>query len=326
MLAPVPTHSVLQTPGGLTVTNTVDLRVALTNADNLLAVSNLTETLTLNGRTFTSSYSGAARTFTNTSAMGRRSTLPIDTLGRPISAAVEGLLPVTFAYDVRGRLTNVTQGAGADLRTALFAYDPNGYLSQVTDPLGRFARFAYDAAARLTNQILADGRMIQFAYDAKGNLTSLTPPGRPAHTFSHTAVDLMSEYVPPDIGIGETRTRYTYNQDRELTCVTRPDGLALEFNYDNGGSCNCGKLTSIVQPRGTNTYTYDAVTGNLTNITSPDGISLSYTYDGGLVTNVTYSGAVTGSVNYVTTRTSASRPLVSTARTLSAISTTPTVC
>jgi hypothetical protein len=39
---------------------------------------------------------------------------------------------------------------------------------------------------------------------------SLTPPGRPAHTFGYRAVDLMADYTAPDIGGHSTATRYTY--------------------------------------------------------------------------------------------------------------------
>ncbi len=298
MLTPVPTRFILRTPAGLTATKSVEQTITLANPGVPLSVSNLTVILTVNGRVFTSSYSATARTFTNISAMGRRSRLTMDTRGRPVTAAVDGLLPVTFAYNARGRLTNITQGAGPDARTASFVYDGNGCLSQVTDPLGRFARFAYDATARLTNQTLPDGRTIRYAYDLKGNFMSVTPPGRLAHKFSYTPVDLISEYIPPAINIRDAGTRYAYNQDRDLTRVIRSDGLTIDLVYDNGGSCNCGKLTSIVQPRGTHSFYYDPVTGNLANLASGDGVSLSYAYDGALLTNITYSGAVSGTVNY----------------------------
>jgi len=34
-------------------------------------------------------------------------------------------------------------------------------------------------------------------YDANGNVTAITPPGKPAHGFSYTPVDLESAYLPP---------------------------------------------------------------------------------------------------------------------------------
>jgi YD repeat-containing protein len=75
-------------------------------------------------------------------------------------------------------------------RAWVYGYDSRGRLASTTDPLQRTERYFYDAADRLEWQVLPDGREIRYAYDAKGNLTSLTPPGRPAHSFSHTPVDL----------------------------------------------------------------------------------------------------------------------------------------
>src|SRR2546430_2658217 len=92
----------------------------------------------------------------------------------------------------------------------------------------------YDAAGRLTRQTLPDGRDILYGYDANGNLTSLTPPGRPAHMFAYTPVDLQGEYTPPGVA-GSASTVYTYNLDKELTRITRPDGQILDFAYDSAG-------------------------------------------------------------------------------------------
>ena len=52
-------------------------------------------------------------------------------------------------------------------------------------------------------------------------------------------------------------------------------------------------------PRGTVTYSYSAVTGNLSGITAPDGVGLSYTYDGALPLSTSWTGPVAGSVSRV---------------------------
>ena len=54
---------------------------------------------------------------------------------------------------------------------------------------------------------LPDGRQIRYSYDSAGNVTSITPPGRPAHAFTYTPVDLEEDYVPPDVGAGTNLTR-----------------------------------------------------------------------------------------------------------------------
>ena len=51
-------------------------------------------------------------------------------------------------------------------------------------------------------------------------------------------------------------------------------------------------------PEGEIAYVYDATSGNLTDIIAPDGGALGYGYDGSLLTSVTWSGTVAGSVEY----------------------------
>jgi RHS repeat-associated protein len=130
-------------------------------------------------------------------------------------------------------------------------------------------------------------------YDANGNVTTITPPGRPAHTFSYTPVDLEQTYDPPDVGLPIDTTQYSYNLDRQLTLVTRPDGQTLQLGYEPTG----GRLSTLTLPGSQVTsYTYSATTGNLSTITTPGGQTLSYTYDGSLLTQSTWSGTVSGSV------------------------------
>ena len=42
---------------------------------------------------------------------------------------------------------------------------------------------------------------MRLRYDANGNVTAITPPGKPAHAFAYTPVDLEQEYRPPAIGV-----------------------------------------------------------------------------------------------------------------------------
>jgi RHS repeat-associated protein len=143
----------------------------------------------------------------------------------------------------------------------------------------------------VTTQTLPDGRQIAFTYDANGNVTSITPPGKPAHVFAYTPVDLQGRYTPPDVGIGPTATTYAYNLDKQLTTITRPDGQQVGFGYDA-----TGRLGTIAAPQGPTTFNYDATKGQLSGLTTPDGQTLSYTYDGFLENGVAWSGTVTGSI------------------------------
>jgi YD repeat-containing protein len=143
-----------------------------------------------------------------------------------------------------------------------FVYNPQGFISSITNP----------ASVHL------------YTYDANGNVTSITPPGRPNHTFSYTPVDLEETYGPPDIGIGNVTTQYHYNLDKQLDLVTRPDGQTITLNYDTGGRLSNQMLPGNI----TITYGYDPTTGNLSSITAQNS-TLSYTYDGSLLKQTTWT-------------------------------------
>src|SRR5262249_14956791 len=156
----------------------------------------------------------------------------------------------------------------------------------------RVIGFIYDPAGRVTTQTLPDGREIQYTYDANGNLATLTPPGRPPHGFAYTPVNLNDEYIPPDVGAGTNHTLYTYNLDKQLTLITRPDGKTVSLDYDS-----VGRLSRQTIARGQTTFAYDLTTGNLQTITAPDSGTLTYAYDGSVLKSTTWSGTVAGSVS-----------------------------
>jgi RHS repeat-associated protein len=265
--------------------------VTLSDPNNLLSLTSQTDTLTLNGRTATSTYSATTKAFTDQSPAGRQSTTTIDAQGRVVREQVDSLEPVAFAYDTRGRLSTVTQGTGGAARTSTFTYNPQGFLATITDPLSRTVGFTYDLVGRVLTQTLPDGRVIQTTYDANGNVASITPPSRPAHGFAYTPVDLEDTYTPPDLGIGTVATTYAYNQDRQLTTITRPDGQSLTMSYEP----TTGRLTTLTEPRGQSIFSYNS-SGQVSGIASPGGVSLGYTYDGSLLTGSTWSGPIAGSV------------------------------
>ena len=233
MQSALPKSRTVTTPGGKVSTTTTERTVTLSNPDDILSLTSLTDRVTVNGRTYTSAYDAASRTFTDTSPAGRQRTTTIDTKGRVVREQTAGLEPVAYAYDAHGRLVTITQGTGAGARITHLTYDSQGYLETIVDPLNRTVRFVYDAAGRVTQQILPDSRVIGYAYDANSNVTSVTPPGRPAHNFTYTAVDLEASYNPPDVGLPQDQTLNTYNLDRQVTRIALPAGQNLDFGYNS---------------------------------------------------------------------------------------------
>jgi YD repeat-containing protein len=260
-------------------------------------VTGMADSIIVNGNVFKGSYDGNQRLITSTTAEGRKVFARFDAKDRITKDSLPGFAPTTYTYDTLGRITQASQGG----RSVTFQYDSRSRVSAVTDPLGRTTSFAYDSVGRVLTQILPDGRTIGFSYDANGNVTSVSPPGRPAHAFDYTAIDLTKHYIPPYAGDSMRSTAYEYNLDGDVTRIIRPDSQMIEIEYGNGG-CGCGSLSglpkSITFDRGQLKFSYDTTRGTLKTIVAPGGDTLSYTFDGSLLTKEVWSGNVTGNVQY----------------------------
>ena len=301
MESPIIASSTTRTPGGLMRQTTMTRAVTLSNNLDPLSLVSMTETMTVNGRAYTTVYDAVTHTRTDSSPAGRQTVAVTDVLGRPRRVTIAGLDPVELAYDGRGRLASMTAGSAGAERTFILGYDPAGRLSSVTDPLSRTTGFEYDDADRLLVQTLPDGRTISHSYDADGNLASITPPGRPAHTFNFNAVELLQQYAPPPLGAGTWTTTYTYDLDRRPTAINRPDGQVVSFAYSPEG-----KLRTITTPGGDYSFAYNSTSRHVESIVAPDGGTLAFTYDGGLLLSESWTGDVAGGSTGRSTAISAS--------------------
>ncbi len=281
----------ITTPSGLTLAATRTHAATMADPRDAFSVEALADTLTLDGRTFGQTYQSSSRTLTFTSPAGRQTTSTLDARGRLVGRQVGGLAPISYAYDARGRLSQVIWGTGAEARTFAADYDPRGNLSALTDPMGRTTAFAYDAAGRLVRQTRPGGREVLIGRDPAGNVTAVTPPGRPSHLFTHTPVNLLESATAPDAGSGAARTLFAYDVDRRPIRVTRPDGQVVETRYDAAG-----RVDAVTIPGRQLTFGYDSSSGLLASLATSDGISLARTYDGALLTSETWAGPVSGSV------------------------------
>ncbi len=297
--AAVPTTVMTTTPGGLTSTTTTARTVSFDDTQTPPILANQTQSVTINNRTYTSSYDAATNTTTDISPEGRTSTTALDARGRVMQRTVAGLEPTTFAYyDVNppgganGKLKTITQGE----RTTTFVYNTDGYLASIIDPEGRQTTIQYDAAGRVAQQTLPADlpqvRDVFYGYDANGNVTVVTPPAKPEHEFSYTPVDLEAQYLPPMVpGTGATTSMY--NLDRQLEQIDRPDTQDVTLHYDPVK----GRLTSQDTAQGQYLYTYHPTSGQLQTVTAPGGEVLTYSYDGSLLTETEWTGPVAGSVS-----------------------------
>lgn len=233
----------------------------------------LVSTWTTNSKTTTSTYDPTTRTSTLTTPLNRTLTTILNTKGDVVSAQMASLTPITYSYDLNGRIEDVAQGVN---RTVHLTYHSgNGFLASIENAYSEIVSFTYDLAGRILTQTLPDSRVITYTYDSNGNVSSITPPGKPAHTLNHNGFDLISSYVPPTVSAPSSVTStYYYNDDRELIQITRPDSQSIDFNYNS----TTGNLDSITLPTGFRTFNYS--NGILANSTSEDGVS-SYLQFGG---------------------------------------------
>ena len=290
MQAPIVASSTITTPGALVETITGSRTATLADAADPFSLLTQTDKRSINGRTWTTVYTAAAKTLVRTSPAGRAVTSTLDARGRVVQQQVAGLLAETFTYDGHGRLSTEVQGTGSGTRTTTLSYDSDGLLETLTDPLAQASSFAYDAVGRLTSETLPGGRTVAFGYDASGNLTSLTPPGAAAHAFGYTSADLDASDTPPALPGGPTPTTYTHDIDRGLTRVTRPDAVHVDVAYDASG-----RAGTVTLPAGAIAFGYDAA-NRLASTSAPGAVGLAYGYDGDLLTSGTLSGPVAGSV------------------------------
>ena len=288
MLVPFRKAETLTTPGGRTWSVTRSRTASLLDPADVLSFASLQESTTINGKTFLDIFTKSTRTLTRTTPEGRQITATLDTQGQVVQLALPGVLPVVFFYDEHGRLETVTQGS----RTVTRSYRPDGFLESITDPLDQVETYTPDAIGRVVEVLRPDGEAIVYDHDAVGNLTSVMPPGQPAHGLGYSPVNQRSLYEPPPLASGPTPTIWDRDVDRKLTTVTRPGGITMTYIPDPAG-----RLKSITFPGGQVTRSYDPETGKLTALSGPAGVAVEFGHDGHLLTDVIWSGAVTGTVH-----------------------------
>ncbi|HXI32501.1 MAG TPA: IPT/TIG domain-containing protein [Gemmatimonadales bacterium] len=286
MDAPIRKLVTLRTPGGVASTSSLTQNVTLSNRFDPLSVTASNQTLVINGKTYTSQWDAGSRSLVERSPAGRQVTRLFDGFGRISSMQPQGVAGTIYSYDGGGRTASMSQGS----RSLIFGYNAANLLSSITDPLSRTTRFDYDLAGRMTRQTLPDGRFLDYSYDGEGNITSITPPGRSGHLFTYNDAGLADTYTPPAVTNGGA-TQFGYNADHDLTRVTRPDGKTIDFSYDAGG-----RLSTLTYGGVVRTITFGA--GDRVASVADSGTTLNYAYDGPLVMSMSWSGPVSGAINW----------------------------
>ncbi len=196
---------------------------------------------------------------------------------------------IAMTYDGAGRLLSATLAPG---KVVTYGYDSRGLLSQVTDWLGGTTSFTYDTARRLTGMTRPNGTGATYAYDAADRLISAveTQPG-PINT------PLSSISITRDaLGLPTSIDRRQPLMPGETTPAT------TAFSYDAASQLNgvghdpLGRTTS----EGARTFQWDGASRLTRYAAGADSPQFSYDAFGRVLTRT--QGAQTGQYvwNYVT--------------------------
>ena len=260
-------------PTGLAQSTTNSRSYQDTDADNIPDL--ITDTVDINGKSWTSVDNTLTGMITNTSPLGRVTTVEYNTTNLLTEeTGVTGLLPLTFSYDTRGRLTGTTVGT----RTTTRDYDSNGYLDYIITPDNKTYDYTFDVMGRLTQEDRPDSTSIGYSYDNNGNMTVLVTPTNISHTFDYTGNDQRKDYNPPLSG----SYLYVYDKERKLKSLTFPSTGQILNTYTNG------LLTNTLTPGSSIDFTYDCT--SLLSGASMGSETVAYTYDGPLLETDTRSG------------------------------------
>ncbi len=241
-----------------------------------------------------------------------------DADGRLLGLTHPSGLAVAYEYDLRGRVTAVTQRAptGAERRTA-YAYDAAGRLQVVSGTHGAELYYDHDAAGDLRRVGDALGEVVEHDYDASGGLVAtrvrnadgslarrveraydprrrprLVDRGGSVTEWMHDAAGaLLARYDAN----GNAASTFVYDALGRLLGHTDALGQTSEFRRDEGDRpvevvAPNGALTRYVYDdignllleqgpdRGTLKFSHDA-SGNIVSIEEADGVIVSYRYD-----------------------------------------------
>ena len=184
----------------------------------------------------------------------------VDALGNTISAtynpsssALAGFRDAngnltTYATDSHGNTTAIT---AADGSTTQSVPDPNGEIQQLINGNGQAIAYSYNSLGEVTREDFGNGVHTDFTYDARGNLLT-------AADASGTTTFKYDDSAYPD----------------QVTSVTYPGGLFINYGYDSEGRLNRVNQNGYVV-----NYAYDS-SGRLSSVTDSGGATIvGYQYN-----------------------------------------------
>jgi RHS repeat-associated protein/uncharacterized repeat protein (TIGR01451 family) len=179
-----------------------------------------------------------------------------DAVNRPVES--NGILMTWEPYTSNVKTVTVAPG-----KTVTYAYDIEGRLSSVSDWTGGGVTFTYDDSGRVLTESFANGLVTTYTYDGLGRVLSVDHgagavsvtrapggsitgientlpapphPGFSDRTFTHNDLNQIETFSHDALGrrTADDRGSYTYDLADRLTAVTR-DGTSATFSHDGNG-------------------------------------------------------------------------------------------
>jgi YD repeat-containing protein len=158
----------------------------------------------------------------------------------------------SYAYDLSGRVTSETL---PDSRVISYDYDANGNLASVTPP-GRSAHtLSYNGFDLLSSYIGPTAKKALDLLGVRAPVEGVLAKGwswlKQSLRKGARAIAPFSERISESVAaVTGPQTDYTYNDDRQLTQILRPDGQTIDFSY----SSTSRDLETITLPVGSRTF------------------------------------------------------------------------
>jgi len=218
-------------------------------------------------------YDAARHVTSMTNQLGEVTGFTYDPVGR-ISAVTDAKGHAsTYKYDDADHITRVIGHDGDSKKSTNYLYDNGGRILSRTDPLGN-SRYTYDKNGRVIGIKDPLNRDTLYTYDAEGNLTQTTVPGDidPALRSVVNTYDILNRHVRQDQANGALVYTWGYDARNRLTSLADPTGVRSQ-TYDA-----VGRIATVSRDGNTFRYGYDA-NGNVNSRTWPDGTVVTTEYN-----------------------------------------------
>ncbi len=237
---------------------------------DILKLTDHTKTVTYDLKNWVTDYDPTLQTYTSTTPLSRTQKIKYNNFDQVVEEKYASFLPVAYTYDVKGRLDLVTQST----RVWDYTYNTEYEVQSLKNPLNQTTSYVYDNNGRVIESTYPNLEKAYFEYDEVGNMKRIKGGTKPWHDLVYTLFGELSDYIMPNLGSGVKTVQYDYNNDKQLTKITRENLSEITFAY----GLTTGVLEQITAPEGNYIYTTNLTTDQTDQIKAPNNIEINYTY------------------------------------------------